>query len=649
MPKHARRSARWVALALIAVVPVAVLGTVVGALAASSSGTAKVQAAIVNQDKLVKKTTDGKTSYVAAGRLVVTELQKQSETVTAVNWQLLDAETAKKDLRNGSISAYLTIPSDFSKSLSTVGTTDATQARLSITTDQAHGYLVSELTPTLGTALSASLGQTTATSVIEGLYSGYGSIADGYAKSASGASQLADGIGALASGLSQLGDGQSALASGLSQAASGASASASGASKLADGVSQYTGGVDTLAAGLQDAATQSSGLQQFPAGVSQYTGGVSAISSGINAILNNQNLSDAQKVALLTTAQQGQSASLQDSLTALAAGGSQLDTGAQGAASLQSGVAKIAAGATQLSAGSPALRSGTSDLATGLGKLATGLSASAAGAEKLASGTTDSASGATKLQDGVGNLATGLQQGADKTPKLSTDQASNVAKVAVTPAVTSAKLINQLGGLAQAVSSLMLPTAIWLGAGATVLLLGALRRGGMLGAASSGRLLGEGFLRGGALVLAQSVLLLVLLEFTAPVPIGALPAVIGVTLLAAACFLAVHQLLTVLFGSKIGSVVSILLMIVQLAASGTLLPIGLVSTPFQVLNPWLPVPAAATAIQSIIAGSNAGVGAALALIVGVGLAAFGVAVAVTARRRGSASYFARLAAPIPAD
>ncbi|OUD81233.1 hypothetical protein BC477_19500 [Clavibacter michiganensis subsp. michiganensis] len=69
----------------------------------------------------------------------------------------------------------------------------------------------------------------------------------------------------------------------------------------------------------------------------------------------------------------------------------------------------------------------------------------------------------------------------------------------------------------------------------------------------------------------------------------------------AAAFTAIHYLLRQAFG-RAGLVASLILLAIQAAAMGGVIPLQLVAAPFQAISPFLPLTYAASGMQAIIAG-----------------------------------------------
>lgn len=693
-------------LLIVALVPAVVLGVFVAALAAADDGSARIPAALVNSDRLVQqKGADGKTTTVAAGRLVVSGLTKPADPSSgaSIDWTLTNADRASQMLADGDVYAIVTIPKDFSKSIATVSSSTPKQADIRIRTDDAHGTLVSQIGGVVGDTIAKTVGGQITTNVVSGLYSGYasvrtsllkaadgasglgsgaGSLANGLGKAANGGDQLATGASGLGSGARQLGtgagsigdgarrlgDGADSLASGLRKAADGAQSAAGGASKLASGVDDYTDGVSTYTKGVNrflDGVAPAFSSDAAD-GQAKLASGSSAIADGIRQVTEDPTLSARDKAALtalagqLDTVSAGQSKladgakqlaaagaaipQLESGGTKLANGGSSLDSGAsslaKGLKQLPGGIRSAASGADRLASGADQLGTGADKLATGANQLGSGADQLSTGAAQLSDGVRRSASGAQQLADGADRLGSGLSSGAKQVPNLTAAQRTQAGKVVANPVDASATRSNELSGPGQIVSTLILPVGLWIGAAALVLLFGAVSRRLLSTGVGTGRLVGGALLRGAAVAVAQAVLVVGLLAATVRPAWSTLPALGLIALVAGVGFLAIHQLLQTIFG-RAGTVLSIVLLGVQLVAVGGIYPIELVAAPFQAISPWLPLTAAVNATTAVLTGSSFGaVASGLALLVLEGVIAFALTTAITARRRTSTALFA---------
>lgn len=377
---------------------------------------------------------------------------------------------------------------------------------------------------------------------------------------------------------SSLGD----LGTSLTAAADGATQLQNGATSLSSGLTQYTGGVESLASGLSQLEDGAAGLSQLNVGIAQYTGSVSQLSSLASSI-------DLSSVTDPVAAAQLQA--------------------------LVGGLAQASAGGQTLAGQSTA----------GISGVQSGISQSADGAWQLANGSTALVDGANGLATGAGDLAAGLQSGADQVPAADADAAASSAEIAADPVGLSVTTDNAVSEVGQVVATFFVPLGLWVGALAVFLVLRPVTRRALASTARNGRLVASAIARAGAITGAQALLLVALLHGALGVGWDLLPATLGFSVLTALAFTAFHYLLTVGLG-RAGLVVSLFVLAVQITSTGGVYPIELLSSPFQVVSPFLPLTYAVDGMQGIIAGGNPGGVVASALI----LLAFGVGSTIVA-------------------
>ncbi|MBU1588897.1 MAG: YhgE/Pip family protein [Actinobacteria bacterium] len=371
---------------------------------------------------------------------------------------------------------------------------------------------------------------------------------------------------------SSLGD----LGTSLGTAADGAAQLSTGAAQLSSGLTQYTDGVGSLSYGLSQLDSGAAGLSQLSSGIATYTGGVSQVSGYLSSL-------DLSSVTDPTVKAQLQGAIGQ--LAQAAAGGATLNSqAASGISGIQSGISQSADGAYQLAQSGPALVDGANGLA----------------------------SGAT-------SLSTGLQTGADQIPTTDAAAAASNAEVAADPVTLSVSTDNPVSQVGQVVATFFVPLGLWIGALAVFLVLRPVTRRALTSTARNGRLVASAIARASAVTGAQALLLTVLLHVSLGVGWNLLPATLGFSLLTAAAFTAFHYLLTIGLG-RAGLVVSLFLLAVQVTSTGGIYPIQLLSTPFQVVSPFLPLTYAVGGMQGILSGGDPGSVITSALV----LLAFGV-------------------------
>jgi putative membrane protein len=355
------------------------------------------------------------------------------------------------------------------------------------------------------------------------------------------------------------------LGSALSSAADGATQLSGGAASLSSGVGQYTGGVDALSSGLLQLSSGAAGLSQLGDGITTYTSGVSQLSSTLSAI------APALQAETTDPVLAGTLQAVVDGLAQASAGGTTLASQASsGIAGIQSGISQSADGAGQLASGSEPLRAG-----------------------------------ADSLSSGAAQLADGLQTGAAQLPEADADAAAKTAEIAADPVTLTVSTNNPVADVGQAIATFFVPLGLWIGALAVFLVLRPVTRRALVSTARNGRLVASVLIRAGAVTAAQAVLLVALLHGALGVDWALLPATLGFSLLTAAAFTAFHYLLTVGLG-RAGLVVSLFVLAVQVTSTGGVYPIELLSTPFQVVSPFLPLTYAVEGMQGIIAGGDVG-------------------------------------------
>ncbi|MDQ2660940.1 MAG: YhgE/Pip family protein, partial [Actinomycetota bacterium] len=214
----AQRRTRYGALiATVIAVPLAIAGLVSGAFAGAENNVEAIPAVVVNNDEMVSMTMpDGTDQAVLAGRLLVTELTDPD--TAGFQWTISNDEEAADLLASGDAYAVLTIPADFSASVTSLSGEAPTKANLDIHTDDAHGYLAGSVAQSVGDAMTTTFGRELTTQYLEGFYGNLAALGGSLGDAADGATQVSSGVGSLAGGLGELSVGVGSAASGATDA-----------------------------------------------------------------------------------------------------------------------------------------------------------------------------------------------------------------------------------------------------------------------------------------------------------------------------------------------------------------------------------------------------------------------------------------------
>lgn len=284
----------WRALVALVLVPLLVAGTFLAATWRYDDHLRRVQAAIVNNDKMVE--LDGQ--KVPLGRQLSAELVN-SDKQQNFTWVLADADAAAAGLANGQYAAVVTIPENFSKAATSyVGEADeASQATISIQTSPVTGIAETALGQSVADAATQALNESLTKAYLDNVYIGFNTTGKQFVKVAKGARQLADGTSQLADGVTQASDGTAKLADGMgklstggTQLTTGGSQLSAGGPALASGTKQLSDGLGTMASSTKDMPAQiqklSDGTTSLATGIDTYTDGVDTYVDGINSIVD---------------------------------------------------------------------------------------------------------------------------------------------------------------------------------------------------------------------------------------------------------------------------------------------------------------------------------------------------------------------------
>lgn len=475
-------------------------------------------------------------------------------------------------------------------------------------------------------------------------------VADGTGQVAGSADQLADGLVDLGAGAGELAGAADSVATGVDGTAAGAADLAAGADRLRDGTEQLADGADRLAGGVDELHTNAASLAgrtaelvggadqaraaagQVADGAASTAGGSQELAAGLHA------LGDLCLASGAAPAYCEQVAAAAASAGELAAGAGEVSAGATGVAEatgavaegvrgvsegtagiadgagrlatasrdLADGAAGSAAGAADLAEGAGALASGTRQLADGAGRLANGTddlaagaSASADGSRRLADGSADLAAGSQEVATGAGELGAQLEEGAAQAPSYDADERAELSRVVSQPVVVEASARHDdagTGWFAAAIAGAVL----WLSA-LVGLVLHRRRRDTDRLPVSDRRLarrqllpvVGVAALQ--ALVVVGTVLVAGL-SVAQPLLFGAL------TVLGAASFVLLAQGLGSRFG-RVGLALVVLLLVVQVASWGNVIPLETAPALLQALAGVLPLTVFVDAAGALATGA----------------------------------------------
>jgi putative membrane protein len=598
--------ARRIAIALAVLTPLLIAGVAVTALvsptqsAASPSGPS-LPAAVVNLDQMVQVEQNGAETPFLAGKLLVSELTSGTSG-RGFTWNVTNADTASGGLKSGQYAAVVTIPSNFSESYVSLSSTSPVQAELQVQTNGANSYVTEMLASALSTNLQAALSTqatkqfvtttlgafTTLNASIGQAATAAGELAGGADKLSAGAGQLSTGLSQAAAGGAELNTGAQALAGGLGEISAATTDLPAYAQALADGTGLVEGGIGLL--------RENVGAQAFNAGGLAVTQQEQVIAP-MRAVIESLPVGDPTRVQL---------EGIESSAREVRDGAGRL-TGALafdtlGGAALEFGAGVVRVGQQQFADDLPQLTDGISKASSGASQLAVGTAGLSSGLNQLSAGAAELAPGAAQLASGTHQLAGGLQQATDAIPTYTSEQEGAISTAVATPIVTEQSDIAALPSPAAAIAAVAVPMALWIGALAIYLMLTPFTRRGLASTASTFRVVTGSLLPAVVLGLVQAAIVAIVLFF-----VGAQPAHVAGSILFSLfmsfAFVTLHQGLVALFGQA-GRLLSLGLVVVQIAAAAVIIPNGLSSPLYTGLSTLLPLSHAITGMQALIGSGS---------------------------------------------
>ncbi|MHA7303677.1 YhgE/Pip family protein [Arthrobacter sp. TMN-49] len=585
----------------------------------------QLKAAVVVQDEGAV-TQDGKELHV--GKDVAANLVEGHK----FDWRLVDTPAeANEGVKNGDFAFALVIPKEFSANLASPENFDsATQAMMSVTTNDANNYLLTSIVDKVTTQVHATVAQQVGQQTANSLLSGYGTIHAQLVKAADGGKQLADGAATLDKGVGTLKTGTRDLLTGTNDMVAGQT-------KLVTGTKQLQSGAAALDKGLGQLETQTA---QLPEDTKKLSDGAAEVAAG-NAALNakvqgaigtageldtaatsaiNDKLDKLVSDGILTAEQATKiRTSLASTATSPTVTGvkNQLATDAADIQKLADGSAAVADGAAKLAGATPALttaiaqaHAGAGELSTGAATLAEGQGAAldganqlAAGATKLNTGVGDLKTGSNKLSTGAADLSTQMHKGAGSVPDPTDKDKLNASGVIADPirvdSISQAKAANYGSGLAP----FFLVLALWIGAFMLIQVMRPLTVRALASNAPSWKIALGGWLPFATVATGQALLLYAVVKFG----LGLEPShpwlTLGLLLLASLAFTALIQGIVALLGTP-GKFVVLILLVLQLVSSGGTFPWQTTPEPLHIMHQILPMGHVVEGMRHLIYGAE---------------------------------------------
>lgn len=562
-------------------------------------------------------------------------------------------EDANDGMEKGNYYATIEIPENFTKCLESGATTDKQVAQITYRPNQATNYLATQIINSAVKTIELNLQSKVDREIIANLSDKLNEVPDNLQTISDGASSILDGSQSLNDGIKQLNDGTNQLSSSYKEFDNGVASAYTGSQSLESGLAQVTTGVDTLKNGgqtLDNAISQiNAGVDELSA---QSNSGIASLASGVNdlntgaANLNAKLPEYVEKVEYLNSnvkpllqalsaysgkttdstlqylavsasqilAQDPEKGNL-DGFQQLTIGGQTLTTGANdlyagtqklvagtqdlgklttGVQSLKSALTQVKQGTTSLNQGIVTLSNGTVQLTAGSSTLTNGLATLNSSSKTidnalttLNNGTASAYDGSNKLVEGVQTFKTSIDEGLANT-KEQLKSLNGIEDFGAKPVEFKTEAYGEVNSYGIAFTPLFLCIGLWVGAlmAYVVLYYDQKHRFKIFDHDYKNKILQNiAYLGLGAL---QGLIVAILLKLGLGFDIQNHALYYTASILVGITFVSIIQFLIRNFGD-IGKFLALVVLVLQLAASGGTFPIETIDKGFQGLTSYLPM------------------------------------------------------------
>ena len=533
---------------------------------------------------------------------------------------VISSSKANEGLNNGKYYAIINIPESFTEDMESASSTNKHHATITYSPNQKSNYLSSQIINTVVLTVEKNLDNAVNSKIVENLSetvesvpSQLDTISSGFGKLEEGTNKLADGSNTLNSGTKELANGTSQIKSTLSSSINSLSSELTDKEKqqiLATIASSKDLSDENIAnaalAGLQSNQQYMALKTKYDNGMSQYNLGVAkynALTEQYNANLTSNNITNDKVVDCInettvecTNIEQlvNLKVTLNTLKTTLDQSKTNLDTLKTVIDSLEEtakqtaiATAKKVSQQVAISTASSVKENATLTTKQSLNTLLSYIDKIDSGATKLSDGSTTLNNGLTTLNNSVKSSKQELDSKISSTKK-DVKKVETLADYSKEPIKAETKEVNKVASYGTAFAPLFISIALWVGSLMLfiVLFFDKEQRFGLLGIDSKKHV--KRCLAYHGLATVSGIVLGILLQLLLDFDITNVFLYYISIILVSNCFLAIIEFLIENFGD-IGKFIALIILVLQLGASGGTFPIETVTKGFRFLNPMLPM------------------------------------------------------------
>lgn len=559
-------------------------------------------------------------------------------------------DEAQDGLVNGRYYAKITIPEDFTKSLNNAENADREKTVITYSPNKKSNYLAYQIINNVVTKTELSLQAKVSEKVVASLKEKLEEVPTKMEEINDGVGKVKDGADTLNGGLKTLEDGTNTLKTNYDKFDTGITSSYEGSKSLESGMNSVKEGTQSLVNGTNDLSSAVSQIQAGTQELSSKTGnGIQAINSGVTKLAEGSNNLDSslgkyvtgvnnlnekneqiidgviamgkkspellqntdfqklyygatqikQSGSYETITQSGKqikagSESVKSGMTSLKSSMSsveQIATGIQklnlATSQVNEGVKKLSAGTNSLNLGVSKVQEGTKTLNNGLQTLSSSSKDVKQGISKLAEGSKQAYDGSITLSNGVNTLQTEISTGIDDTKKELT-KLDGLDTYTEDPIEIKEESYGEVDKYGISFTPLFLSIGLWVGAlmSYVILYYDQEKRYKLLGKFADNKLLQIALYLGIAII--QGLVTGALLKWGLGFNVQNTALYYASCAIIAIAFMSVIQFLIMNFGD-IGKFIALIVLVLQLAASGGTFPVETINKGFQAFTNFLPM------------------------------------------------------------
>ncbi|RFT31318.1 hypothetical protein CG403_03685, partial [Gardnerella vaginalis] len=575
------------------------------------------------------------------GNEIKTRLKNQKDGSEGFQWNFVNSAEANKGLKNGNYFMVATIPASFSKCIASAQYDTPTKAKLHVKYDQASNMLASQIGKTAFRTMRTEISEAIAQEYWEHMFAKVNSASDSLGAAANGAGALHEGSKSLQGGINKLADGSNKLSQSLQKLQGGLGELQKGANTLTEANARSKEGAQYLAQKTQDLANGaqqlSEGTQRLSAATSEFYEGAQKLAASSNELEEHVKAGNAETKAQITgLLMQAQNpavtkedvlANLQSLAEGLGENSNLLETNlsalSAGADKLSAGSLQIKGGADAISQGIEAVNTGSNKLAAGANNLADGLAQVSNGSEKLNNGVNAAAQGSAKIVNGSDQLNSGAKKLSDNTPKL-VDGAKKLhdglkdaqksgkvngivqkSKMMSAPVSLEEHEYSHVENYGTGFAPYFISIALWVGALMTTFVLRVMDRRAILNGMNPLKSALISLTPFVIMGVAQAIILMGVVQGALKFQIDNVGAFYALGIIASIVFMAIMQMIMVVFRMP-GRIVAIVLLMLQITSSAGTFPVQMTPAFFRAVHPYLPMTYSIMGLRQAMSGKNSG-------------------------------------------